>query len=340
MANRTSPQSDAYLVIESDGEGRYRIQTDRLQQIGEQLRGPRRFSVFNSLVLPALVALVTTVLTGTYQYISWRNSIRVQNASQVTARAGAAYHAAAAAIGKRRYATLLFAPSVRDIAAAAAPQLISAQEVASAAENTSNLAAASALPSALSQFDRQLQRLRFETYFIQLKSWNENYDKLLTDIDYDLDRLVFRHAGLSSEPLRIYISKVAKVDCSQSITEEIARHDLNQHSLKIQFAVIHHCFSQLNARMDRRRSKAARQPAAFDQSFVDEVGKALGHVYTMGNEFRCYALRRVEYYRQQKEHAIFGPRMLLHRLRMTQSDEATRHFRQTERECRADNRPT
>ena len=125
---------DVHLTIEQDGEQRVRIQSAQLREIGEQLRGPRSFSIFNSLVLPALVALLTTILTSGFQYVSWRNSVLLQNANDVVTRATEAYEAATEMIGKRRYSTLLFVPAMRDIISANTPALADANESAKPAE--------------------------------------------------------------------------------------------------------------------------------------------------------------------------------------------------------------
>jgi len=107
------PERPAYVHIEREGESRYRILSSSLEHIGEQLRGKRRFSIFNSIILPVIVTIVTVLVTGSFQYISWQNTIKLQ---QATDRASATYDNASGEIEKRYYATLLFQVSVRNFA--------------------------------------------------------------------------------------------------------------------------------------------------------------------------------------------------------------------------------
>jgi len=112
---RRTRQSDVLLHVEQETPSSFRIESDQLEQIGSKLRGPRRFSIFNSVVLPALVTLLTTILTGTFQYVSWINTVRLQAASDVADRAAKTFDQVASLIGQRRYATFVFIPSVRDL---------------------------------------------------------------------------------------------------------------------------------------------------------------------------------------------------------------------------------
>jgi len=59
----------------------------------------------------------------------------------------------------------------------------------------------------------------------------------------------------------------------------------------------------------------------------------LGDALTMSNEFRCYALRRIDYYKRQKEKSILSPRFMMNRLINAQKAEAREHFESTVSRC-------
>jgi hypothetical protein len=198
----TSP-FDVHLLIERDGD-KFKIQSNKLQEIGQQLRGKSRFSVFNSIILPLMVTLATTLLTGTFQYVSWQNQVWLQAASDVVERAAETYQAAADALGKRRYVTYLFAPAIRDLAAVppAEQQAMLQDEKMSLRTETPKLVLMQHNAKALHRLDQQLSASRFDAYYVQLREWNENHDKLLTAIDNNLDRPIFEHAGQRTIPHR------------------------------------------------------------------------------------------------------------------------------------------
>src|SRR5215475_12587586 len=84
---RQAHRADVLLYVEQEGPSKFRIGSNQLEQIGTKLRGRPQFSVFNSLVLPALVTVATTILTGAFQYVSWLNTVRQQAASAIADRA-------------------------------------------------------------------------------------------------------------------------------------------------------------------------------------------------------------------------------------------------------------
>src|SRR5688572_18923058 len=202
----TSPAPIQIVIEQEGGAQKYKIQSDQLEHIGTQLRGKRQFSVFNSIVLPVIVTILTTLFTGMFQYISWTNSVRLQNATDNAEKASETYENAAAAISKRRYATWLFIPAVRDLAnAGRRPQMA---EVTPATTGTiPKMDVPPAIGDAeisLSNLQLQLVKQRYESYYGQLKTWNESYDQLLTDIDYNLDRPILLQAELRSEAVRVF----------------------------------------------------------------------------------------------------------------------------------------
>ena len=55
-----------------------------------------------------------------------------------------------------------------------------------------------------------IKQKRFATYYEQLKLWNENYDHLLSEIEYALDRPVFGQADKKNEDFRISRARSAR----------------------------------------------------------------------------------------------------------------------------------
>jgi hypothetical protein len=108
------------VYVEQDGANKFKIQSDQLEQIGAQLRGPREFSIFQSITLPIIVTLATLIFTSLFQYISWSNSVALQNAADVATNAERAYEKSVVAIGARRYAMFVYLPSLRDLVKAKA----------------------------------------------------------------------------------------------------------------------------------------------------------------------------------------------------------------------------
>ena len=98
---------------------------------------------------------------------------------------------------------------------------------------------------------------RFASYYEQLKLWNENYDHLLSEIEYALDRPVFGQADRKNEDFRIYRAKIREIDClNYSFSEELEKLHLNGNSLKLRFAVIHNCFMIINNALNKQMNEA------------------------------------------------------------------------------------
>ena len=305
------PFHEVSVYIEQEGTNKFKIQSDKLQEIGAQLRGRREFSVFHSIIMPLIVSVATIIFSSAFQYISWFNSVAVKYATDVADKAERTYENSAAAIGTRHYAMLVFLPSLRDlihakaIAAALSAMaqsngmkdraLVHAQANAEKRnpEAEHSLARAMAqsnerqanatkrtpdgehpLLSALAQStgDKKdneislhksvldIQQKRFASYYEQLKLWNENYDHLLSDIEYALDRPVFGQADKNNEDFRIHRGKITQIDCLNSLTEELQRLHLNSDSLKIRFAGIHNCFMAVHGDLDKQLTDARSEP--------------------------------------------------------------------------------
>jgi hypothetical protein len=111
-----SNPTDLSIIVEQQDGNRYKVQSSQLEQIGAQLRGKQQFSIFYSIILPIIVSVATVIVSSLFQYVSWTNTVRVQNATEAAAKASAIYQQAAQAIGKRYYAEFVFLPAVRNLA--------------------------------------------------------------------------------------------------------------------------------------------------------------------------------------------------------------------------------
>jgi hypothetical protein len=340
---------DVHLSIERDGD-RYRIQSAKLQEIGEQLRGKRPFSVFNSLILPALVTLLTTLLTGTFQFVSWHNQVSVQAASDVAERAAGAYTKAADATGKRIQVTGSFIPVIRELgrSPAAEPPTSATDGRTSSGDETSKLTPLQSA-TALHQLDHKLSMARFDDYYDQLRSWDENYEKLSTDIGRHLDRPIFEHAGKRLVPVRHYAAKLKDVDCKQTLTQAIEgmgpapgpgpEQKSSADSLRLQFAVLRQCFAFLQSRIDEQKVSSREGRVGFKDDAVDQINRELAQIQELNSEFACYARSRIGYYKHQKSVAIIGPRMFKQWLSGSQKKEAEDRFARARDRCFTENRP-
>src|SRR6185436_11895736 len=126
MPNDTAAH-DVSVRIEQEGANSFRIQSGQLEQIGAQLRGRREFSIFQSIILPLIVSVVTIILSSAFQYVSWFNSVGLKDATDVADKAARTYETSAAAIGTRHYATVVFLPSLKHLVQAKADAELSAR---------------------------------------------------------------------------------------------------------------------------------------------------------------------------------------------------------------------
>jgi hypothetical protein len=286
MADDPSPPDEVptppvSVLIEKDDDRKYTVRTSDLGYIASQLRGKRSFSVFNSIILPILVVvgttLVTTAIGSLFQYVSWRNSTKLQKATDQASRANRAYERASIAIGKRYYSTFLYLAAVRDLV---------------------NLPPSD---SRLYEFNRDLNRRRFDAYYQQLRDWNEAYDQTLTEIDFSMDRPV-RIAEV------VRRAALTRIECSQTLIEQLKKNNMNAVSLKVQFAALNHCFSLSTVEFTNLKDRALKDSAfTIDENIKADANETLNAANGMANEFRCHALLRIEYFNQLKDNAIFKP---------------------------------
>jgi hypothetical protein len=333
------PIQDVSILVEQDGTdtNKYKIQSDKLQEIGAQLRGRREFSIFHNIILPVGATLLTLGFTSLFQYVSWYNSIEVQRATDVADKATRAYENSAAAIGARHYATFVFVPSLRDLIEAKAKTVLShmAQDKGTkkrvvvftqANSKEQNPGVKRSPPGEMAQSTEQpkdddislhknaldIREKRFASYYTQLKLWNENYYRLLTDIEYTLDRPVFASAGkkIQNSPFSKSLwDKMAEINCSNPVTDELKKLRVNENSLKFRFAAINWCFVEVHNGLDKLMDGALKTPRpSLDDLTQSKIKSQLEALLAMADEFRCYAQQRIDYYNSQKELAIVSPK--------------------------------
>ena len=173
------------------------------------------------------------MIAGAIQYVSWLNSVQLQKATDTATAATSVYNEAAAGIGQRHYATLMFIPAVSDLV------------------NRKN-----STDVGLSKSAFDLDRDQFTTYYQMLSNWNVQYDRLITDVEYSLDRPIFRQAEINLKIKLVSSTSTRKVDCGKPLIEQVSTIDQDPRSLKAQFAVIAHCLSFVHAGFSAEKDKA------------------------------------------------------------------------------------
>lgn len=270
----------AHVSVSIDGDRRYTVRTADLESIGAQLRGKKAFSIFYSVGLPILISILTvigTTLVGQFfQYVSWRNSTLLTNATERSSLATATYQKASHAMSARYYATRLYLSAALDINRKDDPE------------------------NKFSQMQIAADKLIFTAYDEALKSWADTYDQLASDLDFHMDRPILR----GSE--RVSTKDFANLKCDQMLTSELQRLKLNVYSLKVQFAAIHYCFAKALVEFDYERKKAvADRTYVISRREETQASQANENVRSMSNEFRCYAQHRLATFDEQKRKSIF-----------------------------------
>jgi hypothetical protein len=74
----------------------------------------------------------------------------------------------------------------------------------------------------------------------------------------------------------------------------------------------------------------------FDPSTELKIKTDLESILSKANAFRCYALRRIEYYRAQKELSILSFSYVLRLMTHVAKTEALKHFDDTAKTCAED----
>jgi len=271
----------AHVAVTVDGANRYTIRSSDLEAIGAQLRGKKSFSFFNSIVVPAVAVLATTLIAQLFQYISWRNSTRLQETTERAVAARVAYEQVSKAMSARYYATKLYLDAVAEL-----------NRKADAGNKLSDL-------------EVTLNQARFNEFEKEMGNWYDSYDQLLNDIDFKLDRPVLWHSERTSVH-DFKDNKYGKLRCDGMLMTELPRLHLNVNSVKVQFAAINYCFSQSLVPFNFERTSAiTKADYVVSQKVKDDVAQANEDVRSMTNEFRCYAQHRIALFEQQRRKSIF-----------------------------------
>jgi hypothetical protein len=305
--------ADVAVIVEQEAANRYRVLSSQLELIGEKLRGKQRFSVFYSIILPVIVSAATLIFSSLFQYISWANSVYSQSSAEHAAIASETYNQAVQAFSKRYYATFLFLPTVRNLVNRKAD-----------------------VDTHLYKLDFELNQHRFNVFFDQLQDWNENYDQLLTNIDYNLDRPIYSDAKI--QPIKISGQDffTSKADCTKSLTEIIEKVGYFKNSLKAQFAAINYCFITLLGEFNRQKDAAVlNKTASIDLDAEKRAAERLSDLNDIAGRFRCHALLRIDYYNDKKGSIVSVPSVIRSLFKSTGrlEAEAEAQFRR-EDECR------
>lgn len=271
----------AHVSVIIDGDRRFIVRTGDLASIGAQLRGKKSFSVFYSIGLPILISLLTVIGATTvgqfFQYVSWRNSILLQQAKDNYDLAKITYDKASNAMSAHYYAANVYLD---------------------AATNLANRKADTG--GKFYQLDVTRDRQRFDEYFDEMKRWSESYDKIATDIEFNLDEPI-KMGGK-----RISVRDFDNFKCDEMLFSELQRLGLQVHSMRLQFAAIKYCFDK-----SMEEFKYEQTQAALDNTYViqkkdkDQAVQRNEDVRSLSNEFRCYAQHRIALFEERKQKAIF-----------------------------------
>jgi hypothetical protein len=342
---RESP--DVLVFIERDGTETLKIRSDQLEQIGHKLRG---FSVFNSIILPLVVSAATVFFTGLFQYISWTNSVRLQEATDIANRAMKSSEEVTAAIGERYYATYTFMAALRELVAQNFNPETPTPTVRRSSETTGSAGGDVVEPeysrptvglnagqlTSLSKLNLNLNEQRFEAYYKQIKKWNESIDTLLTEVDYTLDRPIFMLANSDQKgnqkgahkSMADYYQKMKEIDCAAPLTNELIRVNLDTDSLRLRLVGINYCFMKLNAIL-REHTRTKALAIDWTDDYHQKLEDRLTDITTMATQLHCYALHRVDYYNNMKEQSIISPFSIWRWLTDGQKEDAQKHFKET-----------
>jgi hypothetical protein len=308
----SKPESPISILAEKDQNG-YRLITGsgQLEEIGNLLRGKQKFSFFYSIGLPVLVTLATVAFTTAIQYISWLNSIRLQAATEQASRAASVYDKIATNIGDRYYSIFLFIPSLMDIVDR------------TGAEETD-----------ITKYASTLDIQRMSSYYDQLKRWEESYDQMLASADFNLDRPILLPIKEIKERNPISNDVLGKIDCNQSMIGQMDHLGLSKHSLKVQFAILNHCFGVVTEKFDSYNSKAiADGKFKIDAKMKEDMENSQANLNAMNNIFRCNAIRRVAFFNAEKEFAIVSPLTLVRHFANSKKTRITDHLSKVDAQC-------
>lgn len=285
------------------------------------------FSKFTSIgdTLASVVGVVAVAAVGfSFQHVSWRNTAIMQEANELVERATRSYENAAAILGKRHQASYRFS-----------------QDLFNKIDERSPVVTAS----------MEERELRFASPFREAnRAWSEQYDQVLGEIDYFLDRSLGIEAIVRSRQL-------GKFNCAEPLVRELKNLQLDHRSLKLHFAVLDHCFRQFRSMAEKLevvvrelsgQTENSNSRAEIEKRVIVLRDNKLSDIHTHANIFRCFARKRVDFLRTVRTTLIerpfwqdigrafydFGPAERNVFVRYAHND-AIAHFKEAERACGA-----
>jgi hypothetical protein len=232
----------------------------------------------------ALGALMAAAVPFVFQHVSWRNAAIMQEANELVEQASTAFENAAEIFGKRHQASFRFTFDL--------PQEFP----------QTRISVTGAVPASYRDPEfRDANRI-----------WSERFDQILGEIDYFLDRPV----GLEEVVRR---REIIGFDCSEPLIGQLKEKKFQYRSLKVQFAILDHCFRRFRNEADKLTSLYSEVTSQDDTAVLvsslrvrlNELrDKQLSDIHTHANIFRCYARKRVDFLRTVRttliERSIWG----------------------------------
>jgi hypothetical protein len=262
--------------IEQQQPNQYVIQTSQLERIGALVRG--KTSIVKSIILPFIVSALTA---GAIPYITWVASMNLQHATDRAEKGTSVYEKAATAIDQRWNATNDFFGTI----------MHTVNEPPNGSDANSGLYKAAL----------DLQATRWTSYYNALKAWKEDYDGILENIDYALDRPILAQIAPTDVANKITSARTKKVNCerkSLSLADQLHNAGYVRYSLKAQFAIIGFCLEQIDQQLGRPQA-IVNGPLKNAQN----IETLLNNTSEMSNYFHCYADWRLQYFYRQKQNA-------------------------------------
>lgn len=242
--------------------------------------------LLKTVLITIFTCLLTTTVTEFFRNVSWTDTAIMQEANDAVANAGSANEAVTQLIAKRRYALYRYLDSLTDL-------------------HSNNLQ----LSDLAKDLELDIVRKRFEAYSDANREWTEQYNKILSDIDFSLDHpLEIREV--------IHSIDISRFDCKKPLKAGMTAAGLNPYSLKLQFAVIDRCFRETRMDIDNLKSSlAGRARKLGEDGLENEIllrkkylqDRALGDLYTHETTFRCYLRTRIEFFKSVRRNLLNRP---------------------------------
>jgi hypothetical protein len=274
----SSKPVEVTVRIDQQQPNQYVIQTSQLERIGALVRG--KTTVVKSIAVSFIVSFVTACVIP---YFTWIASMNLQRASDRAEKGVSIYEQAAMAIDSRWNVTNDFFATITHMVN----------------DPPNGIGANSGLYKAA----LDLQSSRWISYNDALKTWNKDYDGILAEIDYGLDRPVLAQIDPNDAENKITSEKTSKITCAKSLSlaDQLQNAGYVRYSLKAQFAAIGFCLGKIDEKLGRPPSVVS---TTLDRPEQDAIKELLNTTSTMSNSFlHCYADWRLQYFYREKQNA-------------------------------------